>query len=160
MPRPVFILCSKSGVEDKESSLISLFDIVEKLQITKVPIPQVTTQEGPRPPVVIQYQPLRIVAVWMALPEDDPQQNYDYSMIVFGPPKGEPIGVEAGGVFRFTKPLHRFTMRIEGPLPMQGPGLIKIESRIRKVGEENWLSQDYPIIVEEIEPAQENPPTH
>ena len=35
MPKPVFIICSQSGSEDKETHLISLFQIIEHLVITK-----------------------------------------------------------------------------------------------------------------------------
>jgi hypothetical protein len=34
MPKPVYIICSQAGIEDKRTGLVSIFNVIEKIQIT------------------------------------------------------------------------------------------------------------------------------
>jgi hypothetical protein len=87
---------------------------------------------------------------------DKYEDEYEFDFRLVVPQGGEPIHL-GGGRFKFgepePRPLHRFPATFETPLPFNGAGLMRVESRIRKVGTEAWSSQDYPVIVEEIRPA-------
>jgi hypothetical protein len=149
MPRPVYILCSESGTEDKQTGLLSFFHVIEKIQIISVP----EADEQGR--VFLTSQRIRVVAVWMRGEEDSPTQEFEYQTVLVLPPyhKEIPSGY---GRFVFSKPLHRFTVSDLGPLLFEGPGIMRAESRLRKLGEQTWLKQDYPIIVEEFQPHPGN----
>ena len=96
-------------------------------------------------------QHIRIVAVWMRSDKDSPDQEFEYKLIIFLPPNNKEIEVGAGR-FKFSKPLHRFTINILGPLPFEGPGMMNVQSKIRKEGDQDWLKQEYPIVLEEVIP--------
>src|SRR5436853_7225986 len=66
MPRPVYIICHQTGMEDRESGLISLFFVIEKLHVTPFTLPQGVHV----PMMIIPQQPFRVVATWMRNPDD------------------------------------------------------------------------------------------
>ena len=39
MPRPIYIICHQMGTEDRETGLISLFFIIEKMQVAQLVLP-------------------------------------------------------------------------------------------------------------------------
>ncbi len=149
MPRPVYIVCHQTGMEDRETGLISLFFLIEKLQVTQLPLP-------PSGQVMLIPQLLfRVVAAWMRNPDDAPDQEYDWEMLLTYPPGGPaPTLLLGTGRFRFdlNRPLHRFTANVQGQLPLGPPGLLVAESKVRRVGEADWQSQTYPIIIEPLQP--------
>ena len=155
MPRPVYILCVQSSSEDRESNLLSLFGLVENFQITPIPAPL------PNQPVFVLWQPIRAVGAWLAEADDGPADEYESELRVFIPGIEAPF-VVATGVFRFrdplpARPLHRFVVNFPTPLPLAQPGTMCIEHRIRRKGTEEWLSQDYPVIVEQVQPPTDPP---
>jgi hypothetical protein len=84
----------------------------------------------------------------MTTEEDKPDETFDYEMVFVIPPANKEL-VAVKGQFLFTKPLHRFFIDCVG-LPIEGTGILRIESRIRKVSSEEWLRQSYPIFLERI----------
>src|SRR5262249_28940938 len=124
---------------DASTNLLSHFQVIETLQISKIP-PE-ALQSGQ--PVLVPMVSLLTTAVWMKMPDDSPQQEYEFETAFFLPPDGAEQVVHHGKFFFSEgKPFYRLTVRGYLP-PFTGPGLFRIESRIRKVGEEQWLRQDY-----------------
>ena len=80
MPKPVYIICSESGSEDKTTSLVSHFKVLEQIEI----------REPPKPPeggtIVIGPLNFQMVAVWTAAEGDDPDQKYECVTSLFLPP--------------------------------------------------------------------------
>lgn len=141
MPRPVFIICSQFISQDKDTNLFSVFNVIEKFNFGQIEAPK----EGA---VLIEWQPIRITAVWMIQPGDDATKAYDYEILLLLPPDNKPLPISTGQ-FNFGKrPLHRFTAQILGQLPLSDEGILYAQSRIRRTGHADWLTQDYPIIVE------------
>jgi hypothetical protein len=126
---------------------VSLFSVVERVRVTPVPVPQ----PGEAPPIVL-YQPFRVTAVWMRNPEDDTAQEYEFEVRLL-PAAGSAQNVTRGR-FQFdpARPFHRVALDLLGPSPFTGPGVNRLECRLREVGAENWLTQDYPILVEMAAP--------
>ena len=63
MPTPVYIVCSESGSIDSETQKVSIVNVVEKLQITKIEdLPK--GEPGGVQRHVIATIPLRITLVW------------------------------------------------------------------------------------------------
>jgi len=152
MPRPVYIICSESGAQDASTNLLSLFQVFESLQLNEIPPEDL--QSGK--PVIIPIPTIHAVAVWMSQPDDPPDQEYEFQMAFLLPPNdAERIVHEGKFSFIKGKPLYRMVVR--GYMPqLTSPGLFRIECRIRKVGEENWLRQDYPIPVEAVTPVKDS----
>jgi hypothetical protein len=157
MARPVYIVCARSGSEDKDTGLLSLFELLEKFMIVRV-----DPGKPANAPTIVQPLQLRMVATWMI--ETDQGERYDdsfeYEFRLVMPPKPT-IHFLGGGTFKFIEPqpLHRFTLRIEAPLPFEGPGVMWVQSVVRKPGKE-WI-QSYPIFLEEIpmpSPSAPSPP--
>jgi hypothetical protein len=134
---------------------VSLFAILEKIQSLTLPDPKEI--QGP---VVLLYQPFVLMATWMAESGDTPDVEFEYELRAIVPAAQPVPGLVAGqaivglaaGTFRFETPIHRFTAPFEQPVPVGLSGTLWFESRIRKKGVEEWLSQAYPILVE-IAPA-------
>jgi hypothetical protein len=148
MPRPVYIICSESGSEDIRTLLISYFNILERFEITK--LPEVPADSR----LVVPMLSFRATAVWMRLPEDDPEIEYEGQFRAFMPSRSEPLLMaEQKFFFDYKRPLVRLGVLSQGP-PFHEPGIVRIEHRIRRVGTEDWLAQDYPIEVVEAPPKE------
>lgn len=143
MPRPVYIICSQSGTEDKYTGLLSHFDVVEKLLITKIDASSELSTAG-------CPSPLRIVSVWMKNEDDADNEEYEYKTSLSFPPTDTKRELSSGR-FEFAKPLHRISVEIVGWLPIQGSGVMWVESKIRNLSKSDqtaWISQTYPIFLE------------
>jgi hypothetical protein len=161
MARPVYIVCAVSGSEDKDTGLISLFELIEKFQIFPIDLAKPSSS-----PIVIKAQPIRVVAHWMMEPEKGERFGdlfeFEFRLVLPPIPTVLPLG---SGTFQFAEPrkFHRFTIRIETPLPFQGPGFMWVESLVRRKDATDWVIQSYPIELEEIPgpslPAPSSPPT-
>ncbi len=154
MPRPVYIICSESGSEDAQTGLVSHYHVIEKLRV--VDFAQLQRQGAA---VLVPTNMFRATAVWMRTEDDPPEQEFEFETAFYMPPDGEELVVQKGRFF-FTpeKPLYR--MMVSGQSsPLPAPGLLRVENRVRRVGAKEWIRQDFPIIVETIEPAQPPEPT-
>jgi hypothetical protein len=138
MPRPSYIICAQHIVEDKRTSLVSLFNIVERVEIHPLP-----TVDGP---IFLEAMNLHFQAVWMREDGDNAQDEFEHQLLITSTAADPIIGVPV--TFRFENPLQRFAGRIQAHLMFAGPGTMRVESRIRRVGSDGWLTQDYLIPVE------------
>jgi hypothetical protein len=136
MPRPLFIICSESGAEDKDTGLLSLFGLVQAIQVTK----------GPRAP---QNSPamnqLRITASWMQESGDE-SKEFEVEVAVV-PPAGEEVFL-GRQEFTFEQQFFRMTIRVIGLIPVKTEGLHWVEARVRRLGAKAWLVQKSPLQVE------------
>jgi hypothetical protein len=75
MPRPGYIICSASGSHDEFTKQISLFNVVEAVQVEEVQA---------QPSVMMQVTPLqmRITAVWLKEETDSPEQEFETHLAV------------------------------------------------------------------------------
>jgi hypothetical protein len=157
MARPVYIVFAQAYSMDKDTDLLSVFQIVESIQIAPVPEPQ----EGEKA-VFVRWQQFRMVAAWMIEPEkgDRYEDEYEFEFRLHTPDGATHLG--GRGTFSFAapepRPVHRFPAHFDNPLPLPGPGPMRIEHRIRKAGAGEWLSQDYPVIVTEVPKLTTNGP--
>ena len=70
------------------------------------------------------------------------------------PPDGTPLPLGSGR-FQFghpdrNRPFRRFTIRLDTPFGIENSGVLIAQSRIRRIGAGEWLSQSYPMIVEQL----------
>jgi len=151
MPRPLYIVCCEAGSEDRRTGLLSHFQLYEKITLRRLPLPQ------GRP--VVMSLPMRVVAVWMKFPDDPQEQEYDFEMAFYLPDGREVIPHR--GTFAFEPAAWQYRIAVHANTfpPGLTTGTFRIECRIRRAGTtEDWVRQDYPILVEEEnieEPAEE-----
>ena len=148
MPKPIYIVCSDSGSEDRITGKFSLYGCFEKVQILKMP----TLPAGDS--IIIGMPGMWITALWARLPEDDGVE-FEWVMSVHLPLADAPTEVGKGFCI-FDNEFKRICVRTIGPLPFAGPGSMIVRSRIRPQDGE-WLSQEFAIIVQEI--SQDQPST-
>jgi hypothetical protein len=149
MPKPLYILCSESGSEDKNTGIASYFNVLDLIEIRELPKPP----EG----AIHLVQPIRfqIVAVWARTSEDDLEHPFQFTVSLFLPLKEEPLDL-ANGIFTFEKPRFRATTIVSG-LIFAGAGVMRAESKIRKLGDgdESWLVQSYDVEVKDVRVAKD-----
>ena len=148
MPRPIYIICCHDIIEGKNDNLVTIVKIVERISILK----RQPIKEGEPiqiPPINI----LRAVAVWKK-EEGDDDREFEGEMAVLA---GEKEIGRAASNFRFTpgKILYRFNLEFPVfSLSTNDGGWIEIQSRVRPVGETEWLTQSYPFICEVEESSE------
>jgi hypothetical protein len=140
MPRPVYILCSESGSEDRNTGLSSFFNIVEILKAVLVD----PANAGVRQAISIT---IRTTAVWMRSEGEPPDAAYEFEFALILPNHTNSVVLHRGH-FQFTTPFHRMVM--VGQFPgFPSLGLFEIECRARVTGAQEWARQSFPFIVEE-----------
>jgi hypothetical protein len=149
MPRPIYIICSQGGSEDKASGQVSLFNVIDKLFLRR------NQPNTPPPPPQPGISQIRITASWMRV-SGDYDQEFEFETRMFFPPENAMYGV-AKGTFTFAQDWQRLTNVLVGPLPIQGPGILRVQNRVRRKGSEEWVAQECPIIVEEVVPPPPPP---
>lgn len=147
MLRPVYIIACQSTAEDKLTNLMSLFSVFESVEFHAGPA------SGNQP---IPAQQLRVVAVWMR-GEGAETIEFEHQFRFHRPGLGIQE-VAAPAAFRFESSdrwLHRFMLICDGFPAVSESGIFELESRVRRAGGEDWVSQRYPIRVQFV-PATES----
>jgi hypothetical protein len=144
MPRPAYIVCSVSGAVDQFNGSISCFGLIETVYI---PNPESPPLPIPKPLFV------RITIAWL---KEDGDENRDYEgQVVVRLPDGQILRTADGddivlGGFvpiRIVTPVHRLLVPETGFPQLPGPGLVRVECRLRLTGTEAWtVSQSYPVL--------------
>jgi hypothetical protein len=133
-----------SGSEDSVTGLVSLYHVLETILIIR---------RDPDPKQDFPHR-FRTTAVWIRTEEDDPSDEYEYESVFRHPPENTEQIVHAGQ-FSFGKPIYRFVFdnRFRN---FPGPGVLYAIHRIRKIEEgSEWISQEFPILLQEISPSSE-----
>ncbi len=144
MAKPVYIVCSENGAEDRISGRTSLFNLLEQIQISKLP-------PDFKGIVFSKVASIWVTAMWMRESEDEGAGEFEFKISLKMPNVAETIEM-LGGSFAFEKVFQRIMMRLEGPLPIPGPGIMNVQCMIRRAGTSDWLTQECPIILEEVTP--------
>src|SRR6516162_554291 len=130
MPRPLYIICAESGSEDARTGLVSHFNVIESIQVWK----RVDSNSSDQ--VRLPMLTFRATAVWMKN-EGEPDGEYEFQMVLHLPPTNKELVAQEGRFSFLGKPFFRIALIAGGP-PFEGPGVFRIESRVRRVGAEKW----------------------
>jgi hypothetical protein len=143
MPRPVLIVCAESGAVDKLTNRLSVFDIVEKVLFQRI--------ENQPPGSILPKFKMQVVAIWMRQDDesDDDQFESEFAIVTSGSQQEASV-VKMEFSFEPGKQLFRGIALLDAPLPIDGAGRMEILNRVRKVGDADWITQSYPILVEEV----------
>lgn len=159
MPTPVYIICAESGVQDKERNLVSIFNVLEKMTVQVQIVP--AGHKPSRPQQILSLR-LWVIAVWRGEPGDEKDEFETEFRLVL--PDGKVRQPTTSKTFRFdpVRDLRRFILRMEfADAPPEG--VMRIQNRLRKVGTDQWFTQEYlvPVEVQTIEAkmgAESSPP--
>lgn len=148
MPKPIYIICSESGSEDRVTNSVSHFNVLEQIELRAVPEP------APGQPTLILAPAFQVDSVWLREDTDDPEQLFECE-VVFHLPEVKGMVVSATK-FAFEKPRYRYTVRASSVIGRdelskfgKNAGIFVAECRVRKFGDpqEVWTSQYYPLAI-------------
>lgn len=128
MPRPQFIICSQSTAIDQDSNALSIFNVMEGVNIHLGNEPE--PDPDFKPGHVLSSLNFRVVAVWMREDGDSPKDEYDYEFYIH--PPGEEEKEMSKGTFHFTSLFQRFQMHVFRDKPWKASGLLRVICKIRK----------------------------
>jgi hypothetical protein len=136
MPLPAYLICSEGVSIDKDANKVTLFNVSEQIGI--IPKAQLEQAGLPASPLL-----LRIISVWMREDNDPPDIRFENQFVLHFPQTAEMIVSQAEFSFLASARFHRiFTQPIFVP-GVPGPGLLKIESRLRRTGDADWLHRQF-----------------
>jgi hypothetical protein len=144
MPSPVYILCSESGAEDRETGRLSLFNIIEQVNFAR-------QQQGSASIGTFGGLSIQAVAVWAKEESDDPEQEFEFSFVVQFP--GRDLLTAHSGKFRFQGRLSRLILQMMNA-SFDAAGEFSVECQIRKYvpTDAKWMCQRYSFPVVELPP--------
>jgi hypothetical protein len=157
MPKPIFILCSESQSQDRRSNLLSVFNIIERVEVKA----QAKPTDEPKDVVLVEMLSFAVTAVWRRTEDDADGDEYDSEMVLHLPgPEDKKLTKDTGPftLGPLDKPLQRITLLVKMPM-IKASGKLVAESRIRKKGTDDWLSQTYvlPVIFDESPDSDVDP---
>jgi len=153
MPKPVYIVCAQSVSLDKSTNLLSLFHVLEGFTLRAPSEGDVSIEQGEEAPAGIPTINLDFVGVatWEREEQDSPETEFDFVVQVIVPWEGEARTVNEGKCI-FAKPFQRFMARMVLGIPKlpEQSGNIRFVSKIRRLGSQEWQSQEYRIPIKLI----------
>jgi hypothetical protein len=134
MPRPVYSLFAEKISIDQESNLVSLFGVIEKLDIV---LWRVGTEVPPQKKLGILGG--KLISVWGKIPGDN-GKKFEFEIdLEFPGGHGGSTGVTP---WEFPKDaiFHRFITEVQIP-PMPESGILSIITKVRRKGSKTWQRQ-------------------
>jgi len=138
MPKPAYIICSESGAEDRHTGLVSLYNLVDRIQLNRGTQPHATATP---------ISQLRLTASWMRESADE-DKEFEFEAAAISP-SGDETHLGRGS-FIFNLMFYRLNIRMLGLFPIKGDGLFWLEVRIRRAGSKTWQVQRAPLWVEQL----------
>jgi len=155
MPRPRYIVCSETRIVDRETGLCTYCNVADGLTFSSSQDPR---SVEPRQRLARAFR-MYVSATWLRSTDSESQYDFEFETRIHIPGGKDPIPM-TNGMFRFDKVSHRIETAVLFPLDLPGKpeqGIMDIECRIRKVGDSEWISQSFPILVEVKNIASETP---
>jgi hypothetical protein len=144
MARPRYIVCSEDRVTDRVTGLVSHFNVIEELTVNQQQAPEEMVSSHGTP-----WLRMVVTALWSKDDEDLEDDVFEHDMLLHLPGNEKPETVIMGEV-KFSARNHRFEMMVAGQ-PFTVAGTVVFESRLRKKGSFDWLSQKYEIPINVIQ---------
>jgi hypothetical protein len=137
MPRPGYVMFANSGANDQVTNLVSLFDIIEIINV----------YQPDQPIQMMTAKPNRIVVAWLRQDGDSDADRFE-GQIACVNPDGTDLFAAVAEPFSFTSPFYRWTVPVL-PFGFNALGIHQIEARLRRVGQQEWLCrQTFPFVVQ------------
>lgn len=157
MVRPRYLICCESRIVDRATGLITHYNVLDELSVT---IAASKAQTAAMP--LLKFV---MTSVWMRETEDEPEDTYEFETYMHVPGEEEARCIHKGQ-FQFGQSRsYRLEVFVQG-VAVQGDdsatkgglrlisGDLRLESRVRRCGDERWLLQDcvVPVRVEQMTP--------
>ncbi len=145
MPQPAYIICCALCAEDPFSNSISCAHLVESLQLGPASGKVIRMVPGHRVPFPIGLA--RVLGTWIRSDDDDPNAAFEIENVAILPGAAEML---LGRVeFSFQENTHQRVLSLFPIPPGLQPGVLYVESRIRRAGDPDWLHrQRYPVLIQ------------
>lgn len=144
MPQPAYIICASSVVTDEVTKFVSLFNVIEAFIVATSDDPNVAAI--PLPPGA-GPSAFKVVAAWIREDGDSPNVPFECQIALVSP-EGRDVFFSQPTPFNFVTNFFRLTtseIRLPG---FPSLGLFRMEGRVRRVGETEWLArQSFPLLV-------------
>lgn len=139
MPRAAYMICCETQTVDVTGQ-VSHINVLNSMLATQTPV------SGPpgQPPQGL-FNKLTISASWVRDPDDE-NSPCEFELAVRDPNGVEQVLTRA--IFRFERPFHRIDILLFHPPFSMIQGIHIVESRVRRTGTQNWVSQTYPVLVD------------
>ena len=152
MPIPVYSICADAVIDDKSTNRISLFNVFDKVIVSKSAEGQ-QVEIHPGDPVPMMPINVVLVVSWLK-EESDFGHEFNAQLVIISPTKktfvlnlpNTRIPNDEGKWF------YRQNIKMDSLPPLFEDGIWYFETRLRKDGENEWISQRTPFIVEIQEP--------
>jgi hypothetical protein len=159
MPTPVYIICSKGGAVDKDTSAIHCLNVLETISVQPL-------KEGEKPPPPLSDRAVRfqVLAAWqMSIPDDLGKLfEAEVAIRIFdrGTIASEVVLAKVDEIVIISH-IQRVLVRDIVFLTMPGPGTMLVECRLRLKGDTEWAwKQTYPLLLlEGGKPPEGTPPS-
>ena len=151
MIKPRYMLCCEGQVVDRETGMVTHFNVVDQLTVTLL-------KAGGRAPFNLPR--LFISATWTRDSQaEDPDEAFEHEMRMFVPGEDVPRVLHTGefrfGRFRHfrsdvvlqTQPMGNLPNGIPANAISFKPGVLRFESRVHRKGDATWLSQECDISI-------------
>lgn len=150
MPTPAYIICSRTGAIDRDADTVHCFEILETIKIRQTNVAEMRTAKPD------QMASFRVVAVWHRdETTDQPGQVFEAELAVRFPDREGTIPELVAARYdniEFATPIHRLLAHRLTFAALPGPGLMLVESRIRRKGDTEWVSrQTFSAMLIEVE---------
>jgi hypothetical protein len=144
MAEPVYIICSEAGSIDHITNVVSIFSVLDRIIFVQVKDAEEAKKlpAGGKP-----WLAIRMTSTWRRS-DDEEGVAFDHQT-TFSLPGEEQKRIISEGSFVFHGMLHRFVLDFGGPM-INREGVIRVENRIRKLGDESWQEMAYEIRVEKM----------
>jgi len=158
MPRPVYIVVAKDVVEDKSKSFVSIFSVLELLNMTVAP-----PRENVDPNLLAELNDAHrratefsAISVWMR-ENGDENVLFEHQFAMVFPDREDPVPAYP---FQFSAQFAqiRFRLTIQGIRPLEESCTIYVDSRVRRLDTGDQWQQRYPIICNVQQPQQHPAP--
>lgn len=158
MIRPHYIVCSESRIVDRTTGLVTHYNVLEQLTVG-------TTGRSPAGVGASPILKFVMTAVWMRDQEEVDDATYEFETRMHFPGEDEARCVHTGDFQFGSHRFHRLELHFQGALVssqdklpegaiLTRAGTLRLESRARRTGEREWMSQEYliPLQVDEVSP--------
>jgi hypothetical protein len=138
MPIPVYLICSESGAVDEASKRTSIFNLIEKLRFFRLP-----------PEAMAYATQVQLASYWLRESGDDDIQ-FEVQFTGIFPNVVDEVEF-ARMSFKFNSESQKIGVAGIQFNQLNGSGVLQIEARVRRAGEEKVLGTiKYPILIEEV----------
>jgi hypothetical protein len=143
MPRPLYITCCSLLLEDRETGSASHINVLEHISFLE------RSEMTPMEAAKAMGLGFVIHAAWARTSDADADQEFEYQFLIYSPNEDKPSLETSTQLVNFRQDaVSRLKLEMVGAPPARQSGFIRVQNRLRAIGDTEWLSQEYAIVAE------------